>query len=81
MGTAGTGEAGTGISTSPLKDAYKTDQGKSTITKIDTLDDMINDFDVDEEANYDELDRMEHRMEKMETDMDGMVNRQIAMAN
>ena len=38
---------------------------------------MINDFDMDEDANFDELDRMEHRMEKMETDMDGMVNRQI----
>jgi NADH:ubiquinone oxidoreductase subunit D len=38
------------------------------------MDDMINDFDVDEEAHFDELDRMELRMEKMEQDMDIMMN-------
>jgi predicted DNA-binding protein YlxM (UPF0122 family) len=41
---------------------------------IDSMDDMINDFDVDEDAHYDEMDRMEQRMEKMEMDMDMMMN-------
>ena len=37
-------------------------------------DDTIKDFDVNEEAQFDELDRMEQRMEKMEQDMDMMMN-------
>ena len=39
-----------------------------------TGDDMIQDFDVDEDAHYDEMDRMEQRMERMEMDMDIMMN-------
>jgi hypothetical protein len=34
------------------------------------VDEMVNDFDVDEEAQFDEMDRMEQRMEKIERDMD-----------
>ena len=37
-------------------------------------DDTIKDFDVNEEAQFDELDRMEQRMERMEQDMDMMMN-------
>lgn len=53
----------------------------SQIQKSDMSDDMMNDFDVNEEAQFDELDRMEHRMEKMEIDMDHMMNEQIWLAN
>jgi hypothetical protein len=35
---------------------------------------MMNDFDVDEEAQFDEIDRMEQRMERIEMDMDIMMN-------
>ena len=51
--------------------------------KTDTLtgDDMMNDFDVDEEAQFDEMDRMEQRMERMEMDMDIMMNEQIRISS
>ena len=39
-----------------------------------TIDDAIKDFDMDEDAHYDEMDRMEQRMERMEMDMDIMMN-------
>ena len=41
---------------------------------IGTIDDAIKDFDMDEDAHYDEMDRMEQRMERMEMDMDIMMN-------
>jgi hypothetical protein len=43
----------------------------------DTLDEMVNDFDVDEDAHYDEMDRMEKKMETMECEMDRMMNEHI----
>jgi hypothetical protein len=42
-------------------------------------DTMENDFDVDEDAQFDEIDRMEQRMERMEMDMDIMLNESIRL--
>ena len=49
-------------------------------SKVKT-DEMIQDFDVDEDAQFDEMDRMECRMERMEIDMDMMMNQQIRLAH
>lgn len=48
--------------------------GDQNSPRSEMSDDMMNDFDVNEEAQFDELDRMEQRMEKMEQDMDHMMN-------
>lgn len=45
--------------------------------KTDTMDGMMDDFDLDEDANFDEMDRIEQKMERIEMDMDKLMSHQI----
>ena len=40
----------------------------------------MEDFDINTDAHFDEMDRMEQKMEKMEQDMDAIVEYQVRMA-
>jgi len=55
------------------------DEDKEPSEMSEKTDTMENDFDVDEDAHFDEIDRMEQRMERMEMDMDVMLNEHIRL--